>query len=151
MNSSNRGSQIGPPRFAIAVHVLTWLAKSGSFLSSASIASEVNSHATFLRRVLATLVQSGLVEAREGRDGGYSLRLPADRITLADIYMAVKSEPCEAAVKPDSCEAVENVDCGNEGAQLDRTLEHIMNEADLLTVEYLKKYSIADLIQGIDF
>jgi Rrf2 family transcriptional repressor of oqxAB len=145
MSQSKRGNQIGPPRFVIAVHVLIWLAKSGGLLSSATIAGQVNSHATFLRRVLATLVQSGFVEAREGRDGGYSLSMPAGSITLADVYLAVKMEPCEGT---------EELSCsGEEGAgiQLDQALEQIMNAADLRTVEYLKQYSIADLTETIDF
>ncbi|MCD9022131.1 RrF2 family transcriptional regulator [Cohnella silvisoli] len=140
MNTSNRGSQIGPPRFAIAVHILVWLAKSGSFLSSSAIADQVNSHATFMRRVLATLVQSGIVEAREGRDGGYSLRLPAESITLADVYTAVTWVTCEAA------DSGETGECGEQGVQLDQALLEIMNEAERQTVEYLKGHTIASLL-----
>jgi Rrf2 family transcriptional repressor of oqxAB len=138
MNSSNRGSQIGPPRFAIAVHILVWLARSESFLSSTAIADQVKSHATFMRRVLATLAQSGIVEAREGRDGGYSLKMPAEGITLADVYLAVK---CEG---PSDSE--DNVECGAEGEELDQALLEIMNEADRHTIEYLRGHTIASLL-----
>ncbi|TFE24546.1 Rrf2 family transcriptional regulator [Cohnella luojiensis] len=142
MNTSNRGNQIGPPRFTIAVHSLVWLAKSGSFLSSAAIADQVNSHATFMRRVLATLAQSGLVEAREGREGGYSLKVPADQITLADVYLAVKCDGTEIA---------DNSECGAEGEQLDNTLAEILNKAENRSLEYLRGHTIAGLLLGIDF
>jgi Rrf2 family transcriptional regulator, repressor of oqxAB len=143
--SANRSSQIGPPRFGIAVHVLVWLAQSGGLLSSATIACQVNSHATFLRRVLALLASSGIVEAKEGRDGGYSLKIPADKLTLADVYMAVRSE-CT-----DSGERGESMDCGEAGKQLDSVLEAIMNEAEQQTVEFLKGYTLKDLMENVDF
>lgn len=143
MNTSNRGNQIGPARFAIAVHILVWLAKSGSFLSSAAIADQVNSHATFLRRVLATLAQSGLVEAREGREGGYSLKVPADQISLADVF---------AAVKCDGSDIAGDSECGGaEGEQLDHKLAEIFNEAERRSLEYLRGHTIASLLLGIDF
>ncbi|WP_127584510.1 RrF2 family transcriptional regulator [Paenibacillus koleovorans] len=142
MSSSNRNQQIGPPKFSIAVHILVWLAKSGSLLSSASIACQVNSHATFLRRVLALLSQADLVEAREGRDGGYSLKRPASEITLGDVYMAVRTEMLESADA--------SVECGNKGSEkLDRTLEAIMAEAERVTVETLKNYTIAQLMNDL--
>jgi Rrf2 family transcriptional repressor of oqxAB len=139
LNAANRVSQLGPPRFAVAVHILVWLARSGCSLSSSVIADQVKSHATFMRRVLATLAQAGIVEAREGRDGGYSLKVPADSITLADVFMAVRCEPAEADAEGDG-------DCGAQGAQLDQALLEIMNNVDRLTIEYLRGYTIAGLI-----
>ncbi len=59
---------------------------------SAFIASSVNTHAVFLRRILRDLVAAGLVVAREGRAGGYRLARPAARISLADVYRAVEPE-----------------------------------------------------------
>ncbi|WP_409341097.1 RrF2 family transcriptional regulator [Paenibacillus sp. MBLB4367] len=141
MSSINRVSQIGPPRFGIAVHALVWLAQSACVLSSGSIACQVNSHATFLRRVMAPLVQAGIVEAREGRDGGYLLKVQPNRLSLADVYMAVRAEPAEPA---------EGVDCGEAGKKVDIALEEIMLEAERNTVTFLKKYSIADLMNRID-
>ncbi|MFC5471044.1 RrF2 family transcriptional regulator [Cohnella suwonensis] len=137
MVASNKNAQIGPPRFAVAVHILVWLAKCGCVVSSAEIAGEVNSHATFMRRVLATLAQRGFVEAREGRDGGYSLKMPPDRITLADVF---------AVVTCDGSEAAEHSDCGAEGEKLDDRLVEIMAEAERRTLEYLKQHTIADFI-----
>lgn len=44
-----------------------------------------------MRRVVTRLVKAGLVEAREGRDGGDRLARPADRITLADVYRVIRA------------------------------------------------------------
>jgi Rrf2 family protein len=95
--------------------------------------------------VLALLASSGIVEAKEGRDGGYSLKIPADKLTLADVYMAVRLE-CT-----DSEERGESMDCGEAGKQLDSVLETIMNEAEQQTVEFLKGYTLKDLMENVDF
>lgn len=140
--TTNRGTPIGPPRFGIAVHALVWMTQIGGVLSSATIASQVNSHATFLRRVLQTLAQAGLVEAREGRDGGYTLGKASNQITLADVYMAVRAE-CSAHE--------EDVDCGAAGQQLDAVLEKLMGEAEQTTIEYLRQHTIADIMDRVDY
>lgn len=80
-------------RFAMATHALALLAQSDEGYPSAYIAGSVNTGAPFLRRVLSSLVKAGLVEAREGRDGGYRLVRPAERITLAEVYRATASDP----------------------------------------------------------
>lgn len=58
-------------------------------LSSAQLAEGVDSNPTFVRRLLAPLIQSGLVRSTMGRDGGVSLNADATTITLAEIYAAV--------------------------------------------------------------
>jgi len=74
----------------MAVHALAVLAQSDEGYPSAFLASSVNTHAVFLRRILRELVGAGLVRAREGRAGGYRLARPASRITLADVYLAIE-------------------------------------------------------------
>ncbi|GAA3408225.1 RrF2 family transcriptional regulator [Paenibacillus hodogayensis] len=147
MGSTNsRGSAVGPPRFGVAVHALVWLTRSGGMLSSANMACQVNSHATFIRRVLQSLVQAGIVEAREGRDGGYTLKKSASCVTLADIYVAVKTE-CTA----ESAEADGNVGCGEEaGDLLDVELSKIMSGAEQQTIDYLRRFTLADVMEKVD-
>ena len=139
----NTISSIGPPRFAIAVHALICMTQRGCILSSAAIAGQVNTHATFLRRVMASLANAGLVEAKEGRDGGYLLKLPPNRIWLADVYLAMKSECTEHGGI--------DVDCGEAGKQVDVELEKIMAQAEHHMVEYLRQFSIADVMKRTSF
>jgi Rrf2 family protein len=77
-------------RFAMAVHVLARLAHDGGGLSSEALADSVNTEAAFLRRVLRSLREAGLLSASEGKGGGYRLRRPARRITLAEVYSALE-------------------------------------------------------------
>jgi Rrf2 family protein len=80
-------------RFAVAVHALVLLARSPAPATSAVLAASVNAHPTCLRKLLAALARADLVEAFEGRDGGYRLtRRPAD-ISLAEVYVALSREP----------------------------------------------------------
>ncbi|MFM9106667.1 MAG: RrF2 family transcriptional regulator [Chloroflexota bacterium] len=80
-------------RFAMAVHAMALLAGLPDGACSAILADSVNTHAAYLRRVLSRLAQAGLIEAREGRDGGYRLAAPPDRISLGAIYRATIGEP----------------------------------------------------------
>jgi Rrf2 family transcriptional repressor of oqxAB len=142
MSTANRGVNIGPPRFKIAVHSIVWLANSGRVLSSAMIANQVDSHATFMRRVMQALSSAGIVESRGGREGGYFLQKPADQITLGEVYSAVNSGTAE----PDF-----DVNCGEAGEQLDLELEKILYEAEQQTIDYLRKYTIADVMNRVEF
>lgn len=143
MNLKQKSICIGPPRYTIAVKALAWLSQSGSICSSAAIAEQVNSHAAFLRRVMATLVNAGLVEAKEGRDGGYSLKLPPEQILLADVYLAMKGDCAEA--EPE-VESELELDCGEAGLRFELTLSKIMVEAEQRMLEHLQQFSIADLL-----
>ncbi|CAN7735025.1 Rrf2 family transcriptional regulator [Paenibacillus sp. LjRoot153] len=142
MSTASRGVHIGPPRLKIAIHAIVWLAKSGSMLSSAMIASQVDSHATFMRRVMQSLNNAGIVESKSGRDGGYFLKKTSTEITLGDIYEAINSFSNEVEV---------DVDCGEAGEQLDVELEKILHEAELKTIEYLRNYTVAQLMDRVQF
>ncbi len=139
----NRIDQIAKPRFRIAVHVLAWLAHNGGVVSSASIACLVDSHATFLRRVLACLTRSGFVEAKAGREGGYLLKVSETQLTLADIYSAIQDDR--------ECAETEEIDCGEAGRQLDRNLQNIMLGGEQQLIEWLRRYSLSDVMAGIEF
>ncbi len=143
MSTANRGVYIGPPRFKIAVHSIVWLAKSGRVLSSAIIANQVDSHATFLRRVMQSLATAGIVESRGGRDGGYVLMKKAEEITLGEIYVAVKAgQASEMALDVSVCKSAE---------LLDAELEIILHEVEDQTISCLRNYTVAYVMNQVDF
>lgn len=141
--SINRSNQIGPPRFSIAIHSLVWLARSGKLLTSSKMASQVSSHPTFLRKVLSQLAGAGIVGTKEGRDGGYSLKIPAERLTLGDVYEAVRPECLICSDNVPECEGIIK--------QMDNALEEIVNEAELELIKKLKQYTLEQFMQKIDF
>ncbi|MFC5650225.1 RrF2 family transcriptional regulator [Paenibacillus solisilvae] len=140
---ANRVVPIGPPRFEIAIRALVWLTQSSGVLTSAALAAQVHSHATFIRRVLQNLAQAGLVESKEGRDGGYLLGKSACQITLADIYIAVQSDcPSEA----DSTDA-----CAGQHQKLDDAIGNILMDVEQKTLEYLRQFTIDDVREQVGF
>ena len=58
--------------FNLAVHALVCLSHSGRSLSSEALAENICTNPTRVRRVQAVLKKAGIVETREGLDGGYS-------------------------------------------------------------------------------
>lgn len=77
-------------QFAIAIHVLTLVAlEAGEQVTSAEMASSVNTNPAFLRRILGALSRAGLVESQPGAHGGWRLRRTPENISLLAIYHAV--------------------------------------------------------------
>lgn len=91
-------------KFAITIHILTLLSKfPGEYLSSDFIASSLNMNPVLVRKEIANLKKNGLIESREGKNGGTRLAKNAEGITLADAFRASfgnmhlgfsKNEPC---------------------------------------------------------
>jgi Rrf2 family protein len=125
--------------FAMAVHVLALLARSPDGYPSAYLASSVNTHAVSLRKVVARLVRAGLVDAKEGRDGGYRLARPANRITLADVYRVMRADgplpPSPAEPNP-LCEV---------GSGMQAALGEVALETEDRLLRDLERHTIAEL------
>ena len=146
MSPGIRTAGIAPPRFNVAVQILVRLAGAGGVCPSAEIASQVQGHATFLRRVLAPLVQAGIVEAREGRVGGYSLARPAEKISLADVYVALKA----GAALPDQAEHEDEPGHSGRGERLRSLLGEVLARAEEQVLGFLNKVTIADLARQLE-
>src|SRR5215470_12938495 len=80
-------------RMASAVHIMSFVAYAGDEgTTSEAIAKSLQTNPVVVRKLLKLLEREGLVALRQGRRGGVSLRHPASRITLDQIYTAVESE-----------------------------------------------------------
>jgi Rrf2 family protein len=138
-----QGGPVHPSWFVVALQILLIMERAGpgKACSSGGLAEQMHSHAVFLRRVFSHLVRAGIAQAREGRDGGYLLARPAERITLAEVYRALQSTgngpatpfelPRGLALESHLCAAF-----GEIGAEI---------EADILKT--LERYTLADLVQ----
>ncbi|GMK38022.1 hypothetical protein PCCS19_10760 [Paenibacillus sp. CCS19] len=76
--------------FGLAVQAMVVLAINGQSCPSCVLAERLHSEATLLRRIMGQLARAGLIETREGRDGGYRLLRQPETITLAEIYTALQ-------------------------------------------------------------
>lgn len=141
MKPADHRTALGQTRFLLAVRAVAWLAKADSMCPSSLIADSVHAHATFLRRLFAPLVRSGIVEVREGRVGGYALGRGPDQITLADIYHAIRCSGDQPCPEPAECGTREAP------APLDHALDEILRIGESRFIEALSQYTVADLLR----
>ncbi len=78
-------------RFAVAVHVLTYLAGTdpAHAVTSQELAGSVNVNPVHIRRVLGPLREAGLVRSRSGQHGGWTIGRPAASIKLDELWTIV--------------------------------------------------------------
>ena len=126
--------------FNLAVHALVCLSHSRRSLSSEALAENICTNPTRVRRVMAGLKKVGMVETREGLDGGY--RLTADPATLSLRQVA---------------EAVNTrfVDCAWHSGDIDRdcaicsgmagVMDALYRQMDEQCAAYLSRLTVADI------
>ncbi len=128
-------------RFPTALQVMLSLALAQAErierLSSSQLAEGVGSNPTFIRRLLAPLMQAGLVHSVMGREGGVSLGVDASKITLDMIYTAVVGDKKlwnERSDIPHRCLVSSNID---------QLFENLAQEVDSSVTRLLKKRTLA--------
>jgi Rrf2 family transcriptional regulator, repressor of oqxAB len=112
-------------------------------LSSAELAEGVDSNPTFVRRLLAPLVQAGLVRSTMGRDGGVSLSVDAAAITLGEIYKATLGDKrlwTGRSDIPHRCVVTRNVE---------RFFGNLTDEVDESVVRLLGGRTLADVLSEL--
>ena len=81
-------------RFDLSVHVLCVLALfDGRDVPSAFVATSLNTNPVSVRRLLGLLKAAGMVQTREGVEGGYCLARRPEAIALDEVYAAVEPGP----------------------------------------------------------
>ena len=85
--------------FNLAVHALVCLSHSGRSLSSEALAENICTNPTRVRRVMAGLKKAGMVETREGLDGGYRLTADPAGLTLRQVAELVDAHVSGACVE----------------------------------------------------
>ena len=78
--------------FYIAVHALVYLTHIHGKASSDELAENMCTSAVRVRRVLSQLKKAGLVETREGKQGGYHIAGDEEKINLCMIVDALHLE-----------------------------------------------------------
>lgn len=131
-------------QFAIAVHVLTMLAKNcDERVTSAYLAKSVNTNAVVIRRLLCDLHEAGLVVSRTGYSGGTCLTRNPKEINLLDVYRSVSHGEVFSLhrQKPDK-------DCPV-GRNIESVLCDLQKEIDRAVSERLEQYTLDDVIRMV--
>ncbi|MFB6453769.1 RrF2 family transcriptional regulator [Chitinophaga sp. Hz27] len=126
-------------RFPISLHILTLLARAeGELLSSDLIAGSINCNPVLVRKEISNLRNHGLIESKEGKNGGATLAKPAETILLADIYNAVKQSSLLG-----NSRNLPNPDCAV-GKQINLHLDNLYAEVEDALIGKLQHISLAD-------
>lgn len=130
-------------QFAVAVHVLTYLAGPDLTrpISSDELAASVNASPVYVRRVLTPLRESGMVASRPGAHGGWELTRAAQSITLAEVWRLVQGDdPVLGLHGP-------NPLCDT-GTRVQRALMAIDREVSRAVAAQLAHLTVAALLDG---
>jgi Rrf2 family protein len=78
-------------RFAVATYALTFMSLAlERMVTSDELAASINTHPALVRRMLSMLREAGLVETQLGPGGGARLARPPERISLLEVYQAIR-------------------------------------------------------------
>lgn len=131
-------------RFRTALHALAVIAYvDDQQANSDRIAASVATDPSVVRRLLSSLREAGLVQAVEGRSGGYALGRSAARISLLDVYRAVGPETLFPLP-----ERQPNPDCPV-GARIHGVLNEPLDAAHAAMEQRLAATSLADVMERI--
>jgi DNA-binding IscR family transcriptional regulator len=129
-------------RFATIIHILTLLAKShDQWLSSDRIADSININPVIVRKELAVLHQLGWIVSKKGKEGGTMLQVASSKISMADVYNAVKNS---------NVLGKKNICTGSKcpvGKEINKELEKLFSETDQFVVNALKRKSLRAFVE----
>lgn len=132
-------------QFAIAIHVLTILAKGGGErVKSDYIAGSVNTNPVVIRRLLSNLQEANLVESQVGASGGTLLAKQPKDIRLLEIYNAL---PCGEVFALHPKEP--NKDCPV-GKNMAAFLCGLQKEIDKSIGEKLNQFTLRDVLEKVE-
>lgn len=75
--------------FCVAVHALIYLNRRGEQLSSEELARNICTNPARVRKIMAGLKRAGMVETKEGSEGGYRFVGEPEQLTLEQVAAAL--------------------------------------------------------------
>src|SRR6266850_6590221 len=98
----------------------------------------------FLEQILNDLKSAGILESKRGIAGGYRLKLPPDRITLAEVIRHIEGPlapvSCVSEKFYERCTCPDEAKCG---------IRSIMKEVRAAIVNVLEEVTVADLCERV--
>ena len=133
-------------RFAVTAMIDLGLRSTNGPVALAAISARQQISLSYLEQLFGKLRRAQLVESTRGPGGGYSLGRAADKITVADIILAV-DEPIDAT----GCAGKENCMGDDSGKCMTHDLWTALNNKmiDFLTGVTLKKLVDEQLAKGV--
>lgn len=130
--------------FCVAVHALVYLNHKKQRLTSEALADNVCTNPARIRKVMAALRKAGLIDAREGAEGGYGFFLDPSAVTLRDVLRATG----EKLMAPGWRSGDKDRPCLVASGMSD-IMDGIFGELNLCAEERLSRITIADIDRKI--
>lgn len=131
--------------FTVAVHSLVLLAYTPEHMASSdTIARNVATNPTRIRKIMSSLRKHGFVKTKEGIGGGYILNCDPQEVTLAQIYRALSG----GTLKPHWCSGNPEESCLI-SANIQGVMDHFFHEAELYYEAYLEQNTIQTVLDRI--
>ena len=130
--------------FIVAVHALVYLNHKASVVSSEGLAENVCTNAARVRKIMAPLKRAGLVETREGNEGGYRFVGDPGNINLADVARALDVRFVEARWRSGSADKECLIASGMTGI-----MDEVFADLDVECLRRLQEVSVASIDRRI--
>lgn len=135
-------------RFSVAVHVMTVLAfekcENGHLYTSEQLARSVRTNPTVVRRLIARLVEAGVLKSYKGKSGGVELAKCPSEITLEDIYEAVSERKLLYAPERKAHKACPT------SCSMGKLMSGVIDGFEENSKKYLSGISLQDLAKQVD-
>jgi Rrf2 family protein len=128
--------------YALRALVVLGLRFDQAVLPIQAIAKEQNIPKRFLEQILNELKSAGIVESKRGVAGGYRLRLPPDKITLANVVRRI-----EGPLAPVSCVSERFYAPCSCPSEPKCAIRSVMKEVRDAIVEVLERVTVAQLCE----
>ncbi|MFK7764009.1 MAG: Rrf2 family transcriptional regulator [Roseobacter sp.] len=127
-------------RLSLALHTLSHMAGDPERKrTSADIADHAGTNPVVVRRVLGRLREAGLLTSEKGHAGGWCLAKKPERITLADVYVALD----ERLIASESHDHAH--ECSVEHA-LHRRVSSVMKDIEQSLIDRLAETTISEVV-----
>lgn len=130
--------------FCVAVHALIYLHHKAELLSSEALAENICTNPARVRKVLSPLKKAGMVETREGSEGGYRFAGDAGTLTLEQVADALGVRFVEAGWRSGG----QDMDC-MVATGMAGLMDELYDDLDQRCRQRLAQITIADLERRI--
>lgn len=126
--------------FVIAVHALVYLYRMKETIASDVLAESVCTNPVCIRKVMGKLKKEGIVETKEGLNGGYRICEGGEQINLKTISDVLKIKLVKSSWHSGNTDKTCMICSGMAGI-----MGELVGDMDLLCREYLEKITIAEI------
>ena len=120
------------------MRAVLYLAEKGSICSSREVADEMSIPRDYLIQLAQLLRNAGIVHARPGKNGGYSLAKDASEISMLDIFNALQNDRLRAERKE-----------AEDASDLLQDITAACSAVERETEEYMSSITLQNMIERI--